>query len=83
MLDEVVSFLENKDWPQPIVAMSGNGWYLLYPISLPNDPSSLELVQGVLVSLATRFNNEAVHIDTTVCNAARLAGLRQHEGQAG
>ena len=75
VLDEVVSFLENKDWPQPIVAMSGNGWYLLYPISLPNDPSSLELVQGVLVSLATRFNNEAVHIDTTVCNAARLAGL--------
>ena len=75
VLDEVVSFLDNKDWPQPIVAMSGNGWYLLYPISLPNDPSSLELVQGVLVSLATRFNNEAVHIDTTVCNAARLAGL--------
>ena len=55
--------------------MSGNGWYLLYAISLPNDPSSLELVQGVLVSLATRFNNEVVHIDTTVCNAARLAGL--------
>ncbi len=75
VLDEVVPFLDNKDWPQPIVAMSGNGWYLLYPISLPNDPSSLELVQGVLVSLATRFNNEAVHIDTTVCNAARLAGL--------
>ncbi len=75
VLDEVVSFLDNKDWPQPIVAMSGNGWYLLYPISLPNDPSSLELVQGVLVSLATRFNNEAVHIDTTVCNGARLAGL--------
>ena len=75
VLDEVVSFLDNKDWPQPIVAVSGNGWYLLYPISLPNDPSSLELVQGVLVSLATRFNNEAVHIDTTVCNAARLAGL--------
>ena len=75
VLDEVVSFLDNKDWPQPIVAMSGNGWYLLYAISLPNDPSSLELVQGVLESLATRFNNEAVHIDTTVCNAARLAGL--------
>ncbi len=75
VLDEVVSFLDNKDWPQPIVAMSGNGWYLLYPISLPNDPSSLELVQGVLVSLATRFNNEAVHIDITVCNGARLAGL--------
>ena len=75
VLDEVVSFLDNKDWPQPIVAMSGNGSYLLYAISLPNDPSSLELVQGVLVSLATRFNNEAVHIDTTVCNAARLGGL--------
>ena len=74
VLDEVVSFLDNKDWPQPIVAMSGNGWYLLYAISLPNDPSSLELVQGVLVSLATRFNNEAVHCKPSAKNGTPERG---------
>jgi len=75
VLDKVVSDFERKGWPQPIVAMSGNGWYLLYAIDLPNDPPSLELVKGVLEGLAIRFNTEAVSIDTTVCNAARLVGL--------
>ena len=75
VLDEVASFLDSKGWPEPITAMSGNGWYLLYPIDLPNHPRSLELVKGVLEALASRFNTDAVSIDTTVCNAARLVGL--------
>jgi hypothetical protein len=33
------------------------------------------LIKGVLEALAARFNSEAVHIDTTVYSAARLAGL--------
>jgi putative DNA primase/helicase len=75
VLDQVVSFLSGMGWPEGITAMSGNGWYLLYPIDLPNDALSLELVRGVLNGLAARFNTETVHIDTTVCNAARIAGL--------
>jgi putative DNA primase/helicase len=73
--EQVLAFLCEMGWGQPIIAMSGNGWYLLYPIDLSNDPSSLELIKGVLEALAARFNTEAVHIDTTVYNAARLAGL--------
>jgi P4 family phage/plasmid primase-like protien len=75
VLDQVASFLSSMGWPEGITAMSGNGWYLLYAIDLPNDAPSLELVKGVLEALASRFNSDAVHIDTTVCNAARLAGL--------
>lgn len=75
VLDEVASFLDSKGWPEPITAMSGNGWYLLYPIDLPNHPRSLEVVKGVLEALASRFNTDAVSIDTTVCNAARLVAL--------
>ena len=75
VLDEVAQHLADKGWPQPIVAMSGNGWYLLYAIDLPNDPASLELVKRVLEALAARFSREATKIDTTVSNAARLVGL--------
>jgi P4 family phage/plasmid primase-like protien len=75
VLEEVVVFLSGMAWPEPIIAMSGNGWYLLYSIDLPNDAASRDLVKGVLEALADRFNNEAVHIDTAVYNAARLVGL--------
>lgn len=75
LAEHVLAFLSEMGWPQPIIAMSGNGWYLLYPIDLPNTPSALELVKGVLGRLAARFNSEAVHLGTTVYNAAHLVGL--------
>ena len=75
VLEDVEALLCSMGWPQPTTAMSGNGWYLLYPIDLPNDGPSQEMVKDVLEALAARFNNHAVHIDTTVGNAARLAGV--------
>ena len=48
VLEEVVASLCSIGWPQPIIAMSGNGSYLLYGIDLTNDAPSLELVKGVL-----------------------------------
>ena len=47
VLDQVAAYLGSNHWPEPITAMSGNGWYLLYPIDLPNDPPSLELVKRI------------------------------------
>ena len=52
VLDQVAAYLGSNHWPEPITAMSGNGWYLLYPIDLPNDAPSLELVKGVLEVMA-------------------------------
>ena len=59
----------------PVTAMSGNGYWLLYPVELPNDEASTALVVGVLGHLAERFNTPAVSIDTTVSNASRIATL--------
>ena len=75
VLVQVISFLSGMGWPEGITAMSGNGWYLLYSIDLPNNGPSLDLVKGALEALAARFSSESVFIDTTVYNAARLAGL--------
>ena len=52
VLYEVASFIGGNNWPRPITAMSGNGWYLLYLIDLPNDPPSLELARGVTLILS-------------------------------
>jgi len=35
--------------------MTGNGFALLYPVALPNEPESTALVEGVLGHLAERF----------------------------
>jgi AAA domain len=71
----VRSYLLELGWASPIVAMTGNGYALLYRIALANDPESTGLVVGVLARLAARFDNDAVAIDTSVSNAARIGCL--------
>lgn len=68
-------YLNDLGWPEPVTAMSGNGYWLLYPIELPNDAASKALVDGVLKHLAVRFSTTGVSIDTTVSNAARIVAL--------
>jgi hypothetical protein len=71
----VWTYLDGRGWPEPVTAMSGNGYWLLYPVELPNDPESKRLVDGVLAHLAQRFNTDRVLIDTTVSNASRIVAL--------
>jgi len=69
---QVRDFLGERGWAEPVVADSGNGYHLLYQVDLPNDRESLELVKGVLESLAFRFDDDRVKVDTTTSNAARI-----------
>ena len=55
--------------------MSGNGYYVLYRIDLPNSDESTTLVKSVLYALASRFDSPDAHIDPSVANAARIVGL--------
>jgi hypothetical protein len=58
-------------FPKPIKAMSGNGAHLLFP--LPDLPTSkLDFIKHTLQGLSERFNNEAVTVDTSVFNPARI-----------
>src|SRR5215203_6281127 len=65
-------YLRAQGWPEPIVCDSGNGYHLLHSIDLPADPASLELVAGVLEALDFKFSDDAVKVDTTTKNAARI-----------
>src|SRR5215203_4314935 len=69
---EIRDHLRGRGWPDPIVCDSGNGYHLLYPVDLPNDQASLELIAGVLEALDFKFSDEAVKVDTTTKNAARI-----------
>lgn len=60
------------EWGRPIVADSGNGAHLLYPIDLPNDEESLRIVTGALAMLDKRYSDTTVKVDVTCANAARI-----------
>jgi hypothetical protein len=67
---------------EPIEAMSGNGWHLMFPIDLPNSLDATERVKGVLHAAASRFGGDntpaglpTVTVDTSVCNPGRLTKL--------
>ncbi len=69
---EVREFTRERGWPDPVVGDSGNGFHLLYRVDLPATQASRDLVKNVLESLAFRFDDERVKLDTGVFNAARI-----------
>ncbi len=72
---------ERMGWPEPVEAMSGNGWHLLFPINLPNDDDSTKLVKGVLEAVKAEAEKlspvdaPSCKVDTSVSNAARITKL--------
>jgi hypothetical protein len=68
-------FLAEKGFADPFAGMSGNGYHLLYPISLPNDDESRDLVRRGLEALSFVFGDGDTKIDTSVFNAARITKL--------
>lgn len=67
--------LKEEGWPEPQAGQSGNGFHLLYPLDLPNDPEATALIKGALVGLADRLDDDVVQIDRSVFNAARITKL--------
>lgn len=59
--------------PETVFITSGNGHGLFLGIDVPADDGGL--VKRFLEALAKKFNNTKVTIDTSVCNAARIARL--------
>lgn len=74
---------EECSWSAPIVADSGNGIHLLYPVDLPADEATDRLVDELLnqlsdlfsIAAVDRFWNAAVDVDRTVGNAGQLTKL--------
>ena len=69
--ERVREYLNNRNWPEPMLCDSGNGWHLQYRIDLPNDDNATELVRGVLARLHQLFPM----VDAGNFNASRLCKL--------
>ncbi len=72
LADTISQFLFDLGWPSPLIGDSGNGAHLLYPIDLPNDEESKDLIHRVLETLHIRFSNSRCKVDTANGNAGRI-----------
>ncbi len=77
----IQEYLRDQEWPDPIVADSGNGYHLLYAIDLPTEDEGL--VKRVLHGLADQFDDEAVKVDRSVFNPARIVKLYGTQARKG
>ena len=73
--DKIIEFLRSLGWPEPLVGFSGNGWWLFYRSSVPNDDEMKASFERALTALAVMFNDASVAIDLSAATAARLVPL--------
>ena len=71
----VYRYLAENGFTEPIVAISGNGYHLLYRINLAATDERRELVKRVLETLDFLFSDTQIKVDTTVHNPARICKL--------
>ncbi len=63
-------------WTPPILADSGNGYHLLYPLaSIPINEETDRYVCNCLKLLHHNFSDDAVQVDTSVSNPGRITKL--------
>jgi hypothetical protein len=75
VVDKIRDFLTSQGWPSPLHADTGNGAELIYGISLANNDGARDQLKRCLLALAARFDNDMVHVDTGMFNAARIVRL--------
>ena len=69
-IKRVGKWLREKGFNSPVFCDSGNGYHLLYRITQP--PTESETIKKFLQVLDMYFSDEAVQIDTSVFNPARI-----------
>jgi hypothetical protein len=72
--EEVVEWMaDNLDFTDPVKAMSGNGYHLLYRLpDIKNNQQNRVFIKHILETLDDKFSTSAVGIDTTVFNPGRI-----------
>ena len=68
----VHAMLDGLGWESPIVASSGNGWHLCYPVDAPNGEAERLAVKDLLAGLQERCGRGGASVDLKTFNASRI-----------
>lgn len=80
---ELSKMLRAMGWPDPLVAMSGNGYHLLYRCHLPNTEEVGEQLAAIYSGLWQDCTTHQVDFDRTVRNPGRICTLYGAEKRKG
>ncbi len=72
---DVYRYLCGRGWTKPVVAMSGNGYHLLYRVELLNTKENVERLKNCLLALHMLFSDDEIEIDLKTFNPARVCKL--------
>ncbi len=72
-----------EGWPDPVIAMSGNGYHLQYRISFESTVVSSNALSELYAAWKLKYSDSAVGFDQGVHNAARIARLYGSENMKG
>lgn len=72
---KLVQFLNEKGWPEPLKAISGNGSHVQYRVLLQNNNETKEILDTIYNGLALDFSTENVIFDKSVKNPGRICTL--------
>lgn len=73
--DKIFSYMRGLGFHDPVRAMSGNGYHLLYKIDIENTDANKALIERCLLNLAAIFNDGHVKIDVVNHNQSRVCKL--------
>lgn len=83
MAKSVYQFLKHEGFEEPVIAMSGNGYHLLYRVALLATEENTTLVQNFLQAVSLQFSDEEVKVDTANFNPSRICKLYGTYAQKG
>ena len=72
---QILEYLKNRGWNDPVVCHSGNGTHLLYKISIDKTEERKQMISNVLQALNMLFDDGTMDIDTTTFNPSRICKL--------
>lgn len=75
MAAQIKQYLKGLGFEDPVEAISGNGYHLLYPIRLANNEENRNLIKSCLETLDAIFSNDDVDVDRTNFNPSRICKM--------
>lgn len=72
---KILKYLKELGFSDPLIALSGNGYHLLYKIRIVANDERKELIQNCLKALDMMFSTDDVKVDTANFNPARICKL--------
>lgn len=72
---KVKKYLTSQGFPEPVFALSGNGYHLLYSCDLDNGEQERKTIKKFLEVLDKKFSDNKVKVDCSNYNAARICKL--------